>query len=240
MQNNLQRKNGKETLSLKGVIFSAIILSFFFFSFTSAADTIINNGPEGLQIFYPDFSFVKQNAEFGLHIHVSNISNGVQLPNADVDCYLHLYNSSGSHTFESGVLGKDVNGVDHEIYLYNNGGNFSDLGPHAFYIWCYYADADLGGEARGTFEVIPSEFNITTQLYLIILILSFGIIVFGFAIQDNWVIVLGGFATIVLGLFTLFYGIAEFRDETYTWAISIITLMLGAYFSVRGSMEALS
>lgn len=235
-----QKENGKKALSLKGVIFSAIILLFFLFlTSIASSDKITNVGDNGLQIFAPHYETIKQNYVFELNFHVSNISNGVQFLNTEVDCYLHLYNTTGHHTFESRVLDKDSNGYDHKIYINNGGTNFSDLGEHSYYIWCNRTVSNLGGESAGTFEVIPSGYNISVGLYLILLIVSLGVVILGFYAQDNWVIILGGFSTIMLGLFTLLYGIAEFRDITYTWAISIITIFLGLYFSIRGSIEAL-
>jgi len=103
---------------------------------------------------------------------------------------------------------------------------------------------DLEGTATGFdvlyFNVTPSGQPISLGFYFLIFILSIGLIILGFYIQDNWVVVLGGFAMIFLGLFLLFYGIDGFKDEIYTWGSGIIILMLGAYFSVRGSWEALS
>jgi len=88
-------------------------------------------------------------------------------------------------------------------------------------------------------EITPSGKSISVGLYIIFILISFGLAITGFYIQDNWIIVLGGFASILVGLFTLFYGIAGFKDTTYTWGLGIITLMLGAYFAIRGAYESL-
>jgi len=89
------------------------------------------------------------------------------------------------------------------------------------------------------FKVTPSGFYLSLGFYFLVLILSIGVVWFGFHIEDNWVIVLGGFGLILFGLLILFYGLDSFKDTTYTWGLGIITIMLGAYFSVRGSYEAL-
>ena len=88
------------------------------------------------------------------------------------------------------------------------------------------------------FEVTPSGFTQTLGFYFIIFLIPAALIVFGFKIQDNWVIVLGGFALTLVGLYVLFFGIDTVKDQTYTWGLGIITLMSGAYFSIRGSYEA--
>lgn len=102
---------------------------------------------------------------------------------------------------------------------------------------------DLNGDNTSfaaSFEVSPSGLIGTLGFYFIILILSIGIIIFGFKIEDPWVIVLGGFSMILVGLYTMFYGIDGIKDTTYTWGIGIITLMLGCYFSIRASVETMS
>jgi len=128
-----------------------------------------NIGPEGLQIFYPQFETVPQNMEFNFHIHASNISNGFPLYNTDYECNIHLYNSTGDHTFQ-GELENNGNEWDKQVYL--TSGNFSDLGTHAFYIWCN--NTYLGGEVRGTFEVTPTgepkdNIQLYSRIFLILL-----------------------------------------------------------------------
>lgn len=91
-----------------------------------------------------------------------------------------------------------------------------------------------------SFNIESSNLNLTIGFYFILLILSMGIVILGFYIKDYWVIVLGGFGMILLGLFLLFYGIDGFKDTAYTWGIGIIILVLGGYFSIRGSLESLS
>ena len=87
------------------------------------------------------------------------------------------------------------------------------------------------------FKINPSGFVGTLGFYIIILILSLGIIILGYSIEDAWVVVLGSFGFVLFGLFVLFYGIDGIKDTVYTWGIGIITIMLGAYFGVRGSLE---
>ena len=147
-----------------------ILVFFIIISMTSfinaAPPTFTNvNTANGLQIFYPNFEYAKQNTEFKLHLHISNLSNGMPLPNTYASCYLHLYNSSGSHTFESKALALDSNGWDYEQLI--NKGNFSDLGLHSYYIWCNNTAQQLGGEAKGVFEVTTTGEGLNTSNSLI-------------------------------------------------------------------------
>jgi len=118
--------------------------------------TIVNTGNTGLQIYYPQLDYIKQNTPYTLHLHVSNLSNGFPFLNTEVDCFIHLYNTSGLHTYEDG-LSKDANEWDHEVELL--GSNFSDIGQHSFYIWCN--NSQLGGEAKGVFFVTESGVEMT-------------------------------------------------------------------------------
>ena len=90
-----------------------------------------------------------------------------------------------------------------------------------------------------TFEVTPSGFVWTNGLYFLIIALSIGIIVLGYYVQDAWIVVLGSFGMVLFGLMVLFYGIAGMKDSVYTWGIGLITLMLGGYFGIKGSLEKL-
>ncbi len=131
------------------------------------------NSKEGLQVFYPTFEAVKQNSEFNLNIHVANISNGVTLPNTNVDCRVHIYDITGNHTFESGIINKNPNGYDHDIFI--SSGNFSKIGQHAFYVWCNSTD-NLGGEVRETFQVTRTGKILEVSESLTYFVLSFGVL----------------------------------------------------------------
>jgi len=90
-----------------------------------------------------------------------------------------------------------------------------------------------------TFDVTPDGFVGTLGFYILILILSLGIMILGFAIRDAWVVILGSFGFVLLGLFILLYGIDGMKDVAYTYGIGIITIMVGAYIGVRSAIEQL-
>ena len=87
------------------------------------------------------------------------------------------------------------------------------------------------------FDVTPSGFNWSISYYILIFILSIGIIVLGYYVQDAWIVILGSFGLILVGLLILFYGLVDMKDTVYTWGLGIITLMLGAYFGIKASLE---
>lgn len=92
------------------------------------------------------------------------------------------------------------------------------------------------GEFKDTFEI---KTNLLSSLgfYIIFLIIAFGIIILGYSFEDAWVVILGAFVLILFGLFVIIYGINGMKDTSYTWGIGIVTIMLGAYFGIRGAIE---
>lgn len=101
---------------------------------------------------------------------------------------------------------------------------------------------DIDGTDTGFayyFTVSSSGLTGTLGFYFIILLVSVGIIIIGFSMNDPWIVILGGFALIFVGLFTMFYGIDGMRNTVYTWGLGIIILMLGCYFSIRSAAETM-
>jgi len=137
----------------KGILIVCLIVAMMFFlvGFVSSDKVITNNALNGYQIFAPAFDVIPSGQNFNLHVHASNISTGRPLLNTEISCYLHLYNITGNHTFESRILDKDSNLLDHEIFI--DGANFTQ-GQHGFYIWCN--STDFGGEIKGLYEVTYS------------------------------------------------------------------------------------
>lgn len=142
---------------------------------SSAPPFVQEENTNGLQIFEPKIEYLPQNIDYDLHIHLSNITNGLQINNADADCNLHLYNSTGSHTFE-GDMEKDGNGIDYDLLI--NSGNFSDIGEHTYFIYCNSTSA--GGDVKGTFMVTEGGVEFTEGRAILINGLLFLLVVFVF------------------------------------------------------------
>lgn len=156
-------------------MFKKIMLFFFCMIFlvatVSAVAQVNVNTNTGLQIFHPDFNYVKQDQGFNLSIHVSNISNGVPFPANQVNCSLDLYNSLGTHTLDQGLF---TPSASYDLELVIDGGNFSDMGIHAFYIACNQTVQNLGGEASGVFEVTYNgeEPTVPKMMMFVIMVLA--------------------------------------------------------------------
>jgi len=181
----------------------------------------------GLTIAYPQYQYIKLNSNFNLYIHVQNQTNF--LTGNKASCWLDLYNSTGHETMHSRLLEESS---DYYINIVNN---FTDIGVHSFIIQCNTTSQT--GLANGIFEITPTGLSDLQWFYILIIGLSAGIIILGFAIKDAPLTILGSFGFIFLGLYILFNGIVGIRDTTTTRTIAIIVLMVGSYISVRSAME---
>ena len=112
--------------------------------------TQISSGDTGLTIEYPKYSNVPQYSNFTLHTHIYNQTNGMPVYQTP-SCYLHLYSTNSEHTIKE-EMKKSSDGIDYEIFIAN--GNFTDIGSHAYIIWCNISSVGLGGFASGIFDVV--------------------------------------------------------------------------------------
>lgn len=232
-------------------LLTLMLLSFFLLTLVSVnviaqPVTQVNvNANVGLQIFYPEFETVPQNATFNLHVHVSNKSDGLPLANTAASCFLHLYDNTGNHTFESVAMGKDSNGWDHEVEI--SEGNFTKLGSHAFTIWCN--TTDFGGEVKGTFEVTPSgKANATgiTQIvfFLLFLVLIFSMIFSFLRVLGFWkdlsvdILDWAGSISIYMVLFAFYYLTRTYLGDPVIDDLLLIMLQVGAVTHVFAATAA--
>ena len=114
--------------------------------------------------------------------------------------------------------------------------NFTQLGSTCMGVTCIDASSNF---EEGTIcrEVTPSGFVGTLGFYILILLLSAGIMILGFWKEDAPIVILGSFGLYFIGLYILFFGIVGLKDVTYTWALGIIVLMLAAYISIKSAYE---
>lgn len=108
--------------------------------------TQISLATDTLEIAYPKYNYAMQDQDFTLHFHVFNSSD--LLNNSQADCFLHLYASYGNHTLKEQA---DYDAPDFEVLV--GEGNFSDLGVHAYIIYCNTTSQT--GFASGNFIVTP-------------------------------------------------------------------------------------
>ena len=220
--------SGRKTLPL--FLFIFVILSM---GAVSAVPPVQTNTASdvGFQIFYPAIEQVPQYGSFKLHIHVSNKSTGYPLLNTEADCFLHLYDIYGNHTFE-GKLGLDSNGQDWDVFIAS--GNFSTLGQHGFYMWCN--NSVFGGEEKGTFEVTPQGYtsaldSANYKLFIILVLISVGLFLLAYLLDSDWMIFLSGILWILTGMYGMIYGIGNLAN-LYTQGVSGIIIAIGLVFII--------
>ncbi len=86
------------------------------------------------------------------------------------------------------------------------------------------------------FEVTPSGDSGLTGYFFLIIILSYGLLAFGFWKEDITISILGTFALYFVGLYIMFNGIDIFKN-TLTDGFSLITLGIAGYTSFRMAHE---
>lgn len=89
------------------------------------------------------------------------------------------------------------------------------------------------------FDITPSGFIDTLGLYLIFLIVLGGIVILGFSINEAWFVILGGLGFIMLGIYSINYGVVGFRDMFMTWGLGLFEIAVGAILSVGAGIQKL-
>lgn len=232
-----EKKEKTKAESLMAV--SLLFVFLFSFSFISAQPPFLQTSTlySGYVIEIPQINPLKQNQDFTANFHVFNISNGYPIDNSTTSCSIHLYNSSGGDLFEGNVPHANTDVVN-EWKITLSGGNFSNIGNHGYIVQCNDSVSKLGGFSNVGIEVTPNGFLNNFGYYIIILLLSFGVMLIGFYIEDHWIVMFGSLGLYFLGIYTLFFGINGMLDKTYTWGFSILILGLAMYFSIRAGYEA--
>ena len=115
------------------------------------------------------------------------------------------------------------------------GGNNSEVGE---YEYCYDCGNAVEKETGClNYLVTPSGFIGTLGLYIVFLIVLGGIIILGFSISEVWFVVLGGLGLILLGIYSINYGIVGFRDMFMTWAVGLFEIAVGAILSIGAAWQ---
>lgn len=107
---------------------------------------------------------------------------------------------------------------------------------------CSATCCDTGYCGTGTdcnYEITPTGNSNNLGFYFLILILSAGIIIFGFVIKDAWITILGTFGLYFLGIYTILNGINGVKDMVTTWALGIIVLGIAGYISINSALEVI-
>jgi hypothetical protein len=227
------------------LIFSMVILIVFInLTFVSALDTpsqtrTINGGCE---ILTPDFTVLKQNADFTFYFHVYNLTAFVN--NDSANCTFHLYSTydNGKHIFR-------INDVPflppRDFFVYINGTtNLSQIGRYSYLFECGIPVEHIKtGQSNacgieGEFEVTVTgqELTITKSTMYIFIFIIFFILLIGFLIggiylpSNNQSDELTGY---ILAVSNLKYA------KVFLLAFAFLTAVILSYFSYQLSLAYL-
>lgn len=121
------------------------------------------------------------------------------------------------------------------FYTTINGSNFTKIGNTCIGVSCYNGVTYTTGDK--CIDVSPSGFLDNAMFYVLILVLSLGVIVMGFWMKDATITILGSLGLYFIALYVLFFGINGMKDPVYTWAFGLITLGIAMYISIRSTYE---
>jgi len=102
--------------------------------------------------------------------------------------------------------------------------------------FCSGADC---GFTTFTYDVNPSNNSNMVGFMFLIFLFGAGMLVFGFWKSDPWIVVLGSFIFVFIGLYTLKNGIDVYKNEV-TDAISLIFTLAAGYIGVKSALEVVT
>lgn len=115
--------------------------------------------------------------------------------------------------------------------------NFDSLGIWNIKQTCCDVPSRGCGTQSYLIQITGSGFNDNLNFYIIILIISSGMVLLGILKRDAVVSIIGSFGFIILSLYSFINGIAGIRDVVYSRSISILVLGLAFYISIKAGAE---
>jgi hypothetical protein len=88
-----------------------------------------------------------------------------------------------------------------------------------------------------TFDITPSGFIGTLGFYIILISIVALVIILGFSINEEWFVIIGGMGSVMLGLYSINYGIAGFRDMFMTWGVGLFEVAVGSILSIGSGFQ---
>ena len=156
---------------------------------------------------------------------------GVSSNNATSCNVSYISYPDNSMVYLKGIMTQDRASFNYSL----DSGNFTQLGDTCAGIVCTDGvKKEVGSICR---NVTPSGFINTLGLYLIFLIVLGGVIILGFSIEEVWFVVLGGMGLIMLGIYSINYGIVGFKDMFMTWGVGLFLIGIGTILSIGAAWQ---
>lgn len=227
-----------------------IPLLFFLFLIPSIQaappSTTVVASSEGLIISFPHSPYLKLNNAGYIRFWVFNQTDGVLMSNSSVNCTFDLFDNSGKNIFK--IMSPDIRygslGTQACASCFNiniSGTNFSRIGYYPYLLFCSTNPAypiKLGGTERDILEVTSTGASSDIGYFFIAFSLVYILLLIGIFTRNIPATILGGFAGILLGLYTLINGIDIYRNFL-TEGISIITIAFSGFWAAKASLESL-
>lgn len=198
-----------------------VLLMFFLVLFTIPLASAVEN-----EVSY----LIKQLETFDLKNECFN--NNTFCSSAAV-CNITIFDPKGGLTVDNKVMTNQNNFHNYTI----SATDLNLTGDYSARQICF--DGVRKGEEPFLIRVTPTGEEGLLGFYFLIIILSYGVMLFGVFKQDITVTLLGTFSLYFVGIFMLFFGLDVFKNYL-TNAFALITLGVAAYMSVIMANEYIS
>ena len=215
---------------------SLFVFLLFSSSLVSAAPPVQTNLNinYGYQVEYPKIDIIKQNTPFIFNFHAYNLSSGLAITNTLASCTFHIYNSVGDHILINNSLAYVADDKEWEILVPAD--NFTKAGEYSYIVQCN--SSNLGGFASVPFIVSSDGTSDNINYYVFLFIIAYGILILGISTRNTTGTILGGFATMALGIICINTGINGIKNNL-TMIVSVMTIAVGAFWAAKAGLEQL-
>lgn len=215
----LKKKTGNELTKKKFLLIGCFLFSLFLFlSFINASSILPDSNT--------DLTF-KQNAFINYSFLCLNDSNAYCT--SSTICQMNLYSPNGTTIVNNASMIFTTDSYDYILPT-------NQIGDYHGAVVCI---GETNANSQFSYLVTPSGFASNMNYYLLIFLVSLGVMILGFAIKDGWVTLFGTFGLYFLSLYILFFGLVGMKDNVYTWGIGIILLGVAMYISSKIVIEML-
>ena len=216
-------------------LLSFFIISLAFISLVAAVPPLTTEfvGDTGLAIEANVQDYYQINEGACIHIYVFNRSNGEQLSNPTVSCEVELTDENGTVVLQG--------------YPTTHEGHFKMCRPATIvtkletYGLTIVCNSSMVGGYKTHFFVATETGKGPGALafFVFVFVISYGIGFIGFFGKNEWISILGGFACLSLGIYTVVNGIDIYRNFI-TLGISYFTIAMGAIFTLIPALEMIN
>ena len=172
----------------------------------------------------------KKSEDVNFSIKVFNEDNSKA--DGTVDCYITMKGPNLDILLNDSQMAYDAAG---DFTYFINGTLLTTLGEYPTTVRC--GDGVDYGYNEFIIKITPTgEPGDLLGLYIILFAFMFGIIIFGYAIRNENIAIIGGMGLMILGIYTIQNGI-DIYDNMITQVISAFSIAVGAIVSLTTGLE---